>query len=138
MTADKTANHNGLPGLNGPGKMFYKIREVAQIVGVKPHVLRYWETEFPTLKPQKNRNGQRIYTQKDIESAQEIRQLLHVERFSIAGAKQKLRKKKKESARNGTAGEDAATLDAAGREIITQVKKDLGELLELLDAKPGA
>lgn len=138
MTADKTANHNGLPGLNGPGKMFYKIREVAGIVGVKPHVLRYWETEFPTLKPQKNRNGQRIYTQKDIECAQEIRQLLHVERFSIAGAKQRLRKKKKQGAKAEPAGEETAFVNGAGRDIIVQVKKDLGELLELLDGKPGA
>ena len=78
-----------------PDKMFFKIRDVAKIVDVKPHVLRYWESEFPTLNPQKNRNGQRMYTRKDVEMAAEIRKLLHLERYSIAGAKQKLKKRKR-------------------------------------------
>jgi DNA-binding transcriptional MerR regulator len=82
-----------------PDKMFFKIREAAEIVGVKPHVLRYWETEFPQLSPQKNRNGQRVYTRKDIETALNIRNLLHVERFSIAGARARLRKKRELSSR---------------------------------------
>lgn len=75
-------------------RMFYKIRDVANILDVKTHVLRYWETEFPTLNPQKNKNGQRVYTKKDVEMALEIKRLLHVEKYSIAGAKRLLKKKK--------------------------------------------
>lgn len=77
-----------------PDRMFYKIRDVAKILDVKTHVLRYWETEFPTLNPQKNKNGQRVYTKKDVEMAMEIKRLLHVEKYSIAGAKRLLKKKK--------------------------------------------
>ncbi|MDH5678367.1 MAG: MerR family transcriptional regulator [Nitrospinota bacterium] len=86
-------------GIEIPDKMFFKIREVAQIVGVKQHVLRYWETEFTSLSPKKNRNGQRLYTRKDVQCALEIRRLLHVERFSIAGARQRLKKKRDQSTR---------------------------------------
>lgn len=77
-----------------PDRMFYKIRDVAKILDVKTHVLRYWETEFPTLNPQKNKNGQRVYTKKDVEMAMEIKRLLHVEKYSIAGARRLLKKKK--------------------------------------------
>jgi len=95
MNGDKQEQLGGII----PDKMFFKIREAAAIVGVAPHVLRYWETEFPQLAPQKNRNGQRIYTRKDVEAALNIRNLLRVDRFSIAGAREKLKKKKEASAR---------------------------------------
>ena len=73
-----------------PDKLFYKIGEVCEIVGVQAHVLRYWESEFPTLQPQKNRAGQRTYRRKDVEMALRIRDLLYGEGFTIAGAKRKL------------------------------------------------
>jgi DNA-binding transcriptional MerR regulator len=73
-----------------PDKLFFKIGEVCQLVGVEAHVLRYWETEFPTLQPQKNRAGQRTYRRKDVEMALRIRELLYDEGFTIAGAKRKL------------------------------------------------
>lgn len=73
-----------------PDKLFFKIGEVCELVGVQPHVLRYWETEFPMLQPQKNRAGQRTYRRKDVEMALRIKGLLYDERFTIAGAKQKL------------------------------------------------
>ena len=69
-----------------PDKLFFKIGEVCHLVGVEAHVLRYWETEFPTLQPQKNRAGQRTYRRKDVEMALRIRELLYVEGFTIAGA----------------------------------------------------
>ena len=75
---------------NIPDKLFYKIGEVCDIVGVQAHVLRYWETEFPMLQPQKNRAGQRTYRRKDVEMALRIRDLLYGEGFTIAGAKRKL------------------------------------------------
>lgn len=73
-----------------PDKLFFKIGEVCDIVGVQAHVLRYWETEFTTLQPQKNRSGQRNYRRRDVEMALRIKQLLYDEGFTIAGAKRKL------------------------------------------------
>ena len=73
-----------------PDKLFFKIGEVCNLVGVEAHVLRYWETEFPMLQPQKNRAGQRTYRRKDVEMALRIKELLYDEGFTIAGAKRKL------------------------------------------------
>lgn len=118
MGKEKTGEAIGLPGVEMPEKIFYKIRDVAKIVGVKAHVLRYWESEFSALSPKKNRSGQRTYTRKDIDIALKIKRLLHEERFSIAGAKQYLKKKK------GPAPE---------AEIIASTRKDLVELQEMLE-----
>jgi DNA-binding transcriptional MerR regulator len=71
-------------------KLYYKIREVCEIVGVEAHVLRFWETEFPALSPPKTKTGQRIYRPKDIELLLQIRKLLYEEGFTIAGARKKL------------------------------------------------
>lgn len=73
-----------------PDKLFFKIGEVCELVGVQAHVLRYWETEFPMLQPQKNHSGQRTYRRKDVEMALRIKELLYDEGFTIAGAKRKL------------------------------------------------
>src|SRR3954462_1422879 len=73
-----------------PDKLFFKIGEVCELVGVQAHVLRYWETEFPMLSPQKNRSGQRSYRRRDVEIALRIKELLYDELFTIAGAKKKL------------------------------------------------
>ena len=72
------------------GKLYYRIGEVCEIVGVEPHVLRYWETEFPSLAPPKNRAGQRTYRPKDIELLLTIRKLLYEEGYTIAGARKQL------------------------------------------------
>jgi DNA-binding transcriptional MerR regulator len=73
-----------------PEKIYFKIGEVCDIVGVQAHVLRYWETDFPMLSPQKNRSGQRSYRRKDVETALRIKELLYDEMFTIAGARKKL------------------------------------------------
>ena len=73
-----------------PEKIYFKIGEVCELVGVQAHVLRYWETEFPTLSPQKNKSGQRSYRRRDVKMALRIKQLLYNEMFTIAGAKKKL------------------------------------------------
>jgi DNA-binding transcriptional MerR regulator len=73
-----------------PEKIFFKIGEVCELVGVQAHVLRYWETEFSMLAPQKNRSGQRTYRRRDVEIALRIKELLYDEKFTIAGAKKKL------------------------------------------------
>src|SRR6202158_5478956 len=73
-----------------PEKLFFKIGEVCDIAGVQAHVLRYWESEFPTLAPQKNRAGQRTYRRRDVEMALRIKELLYDEQYTIAGAQKKL------------------------------------------------
>jgi DNA-binding transcriptional MerR regulator len=73
-----------------PTKLFYQIREVSELTGVKPHVLRFWETEFSRLRPEKASTGQRLYREKDIKLVQRIKQLLYDEKFTIAGAKKRL------------------------------------------------
>jgi DNA-binding transcriptional MerR regulator len=78
------------PAIVIPEKIYFKIGEVCELVGVQAHVLRYWETEFPMLSPQKNRSGQRSYRRRDVEMAFRIKQLLYDEMFTIAGAKKKL------------------------------------------------
>lgn len=70
-----------------PDKLYFKIGEVADIVGLKSYVLRYWETEFPELAPPKSRGKQRLYRRKDIERILEIKQLLYKEKFTIEGAR---------------------------------------------------
>ena len=73
-----------------PEKLYFKIGEVCEIVGVQAHVLRYWETEFPMLQPQKNRAGQRTYRRRDVEMALRVKELLYDEQYTIAGAKKRL------------------------------------------------
>ena len=80
-----------------PEKIYFKIGEVCELVGVQAHVLRYWETEFPMLSPQKNRSGQRSYRRRDVEIALRIKQLLYDEMFTIAGAKKRLQAEMRET-----------------------------------------
>ena len=89
----------GQPAVAIPEKIFFKIGEVCDLVGVQAHVLRYWETEFPMLSPQKNRSGQRSYRRRDVEIALRIKELLYDDLYTIAGAKKKLQIELRESSR---------------------------------------
>ena len=94
-----------------PQKLFFRIGEVAGLVGVEPHVLRYWEREFRSIRPTKSAKGQRVYSRKDVENLLRVRDLLYRDGFTIAGAKKKLQR--------GSApgldgdGDDGASTDAA-------------------------
>lgn len=129
-----------------PGdKQLYKIGEVCKVADVQPYVLRYWETEFPPLAPNKSGGGQRLYTQREIDVILRIKQLLYSEGFTIAGAKKKL---EVEIAGGGVQAVAAAvapvTSEAApapkgsrGRKdasskALVKVKKDLAAILEML------
>src|SRR5262245_59338342 len=79
----------GTPEL--PDKLYFKIGEVAKLVGVKPYVLRYWETEFSVIRPGKTRSRHRLYRRRDVEALLEIKRLLHNERYTIEGAKRRLK-----------------------------------------------
>jgi len=115
-----------------PDKLYFKIGEVARIVGVKPYVLRYWETEFTMIRPGKSGTQHRLYRRRDVETLLEIKRLLHQERYTIEGAKRRL----KSSAKQATAGRrDQMALplgERTYRQALIRVKKDLQRLQKLL------
>lgn len=74
-----------------PNKLYFRIGEVSDLVGVRPYVLRYWESEFSDIRPSKSRSGQRLYKRRDVEQLMRIRQLLYEERFTIDGARKRLK-----------------------------------------------
>ena len=84
-----------------PDKLFFKIGEVSRLTGIKAHVLRYWESEFPTLNPPKNRADQRVYRKKDIETVLLIKTLLYDENYTISGARKKIREMRGEEKGRG-------------------------------------
>jgi DNA-binding transcriptional MerR regulator len=86
---------NSLPAI--PDRLFFKIGDVAELADVKPYVLRYWETEFPMIAPVKSQSGQRVYCRRDVETVLLIKQLLYRERYSIEGARKRIRELRKES-----------------------------------------
>jgi DNA-binding transcriptional MerR regulator len=94
-----------------PEKIYFKIGEVCDLVGVQPHVLRYWETEFPMLSPQKNRSGQRSYRRRDVEMALRIKELLYDEMFTIAGAKKKLQVELRETSKLKIVHHESRSID---------------------------
>ena len=83
-----------------PDKLFFRIGEVSEIVDVKPYVLRYWESEFDLIAPEKSNSKQRLYQRKDLELLLEIKHLLYVEGFTIAGARKKLKERTGRKKRN--------------------------------------
>ena len=80
-----------------PDKLYFKIGEVSQLVGVEPYVLRYWESEFPGLSPRKSNTGQRMFRRKDVEMLLNIKQLLYEKKFTIEGARKALKSGKVET-----------------------------------------
>jgi len=112
---------------NIPEKLFYKIGEVGRLTGVEPYVLRYWESEFPFLRPRKSSSGQRLYIKKDIESILEIKRLLYKERYTIEGVKKRF---SEPHLRLVTPeGEDNS---ARVKETISRIKARLREIIEQL------
>jgi DNA-binding transcriptional MerR regulator len=114
-----------------PDKLYFKIGEVADLVGVKPHVLRYWETEFVALRPKKTRGAHRHYSRRDVELAMLLRRLLHDEGYTVPGAKKKLREIGHH--RRSSPPEPNAAREVALRAELLAVKDQLLGLLALLD-----
>ncbi|MDF2696503.1 MAG: Transcriptional regulator, MerR family [Labilithrix sp.] len=108
-----------------PPKLFFRIGEVAGLVGVEPHVLRYWEREFRSIRPTKSAKGQRVYTRKDVENLLRVRDLLYRDGFTIAGAKKKLQ-------RGGESGAPVwaeptpsnASLESAPESVPTEIESE--------------
>ena len=123
----------GGAGGEGPsgGKRYYRIGEVSRITGVKPYVLRYWESEFKWMAPAKSRSKQRLYRQRDIEVIQLIKRLLHEERYTIAGARKKLREMGVGQATRRSPQLDLG-LEASPHVQIGRVRDELREIRALL------
>ena len=149
----------GRPAVAIPEKLFFKIGEVCELAGVQAHVLRYWESEFTMLAPQKNRAGQRVYRKRDVEIALRIKELLYEDQYTIAGAKKRLANDLRAGGKirivSPEDGEDSetngsqATAEGMGttairsttsgrttedRKALRKVSKELREILALLDA----
>lgn len=117
----EAANNNELPPI--PGKRYFTIGEVSDLCMVKPHVLRYWEQEFPQLKPVKRRGNRRYYQHHDVMMVREIRSLLYEQGFTIGGARLRLL----------TAKDDKVpSNDANSKEMVRQLRTDLEKLLTIL------
>ncbi|MDQ2976556.1 MAG: MerR family transcriptional regulator [Acidobacteriota bacterium] len=149
------------PVVTIPEKLFFKIGEVCELAGVQAHVLRYWESEFPMLAPQKNRAGQRVYRKRDVEIALRIKELLYEDQYTIAGAKKRLANDLRAGGKiklgssddgedfTGTSGSASANprglakgaaaqlgnRTAADRKALRQVATELRDLLSLLEGQ---
>jgi len=112
------SNSSELPAI--PGKRYFTIGEVSELCAVKPHVLRYWEQEFPQLKPLKRRGNRRYYQRQDVILIRQIRSLLYEHGFTIGGARQRL------------SGEEARVDVNQSQQIIRQLRVELEEILNIL------
>ncbi|MGB6131396.1 MAG: MerR family transcriptional regulator [Acidobacteriaceae bacterium] len=119
-----------------PDKLYFRIGDVAKLCGVEAYVLRFWESEFPQLRPNKSGTGQRLYRRRDVELAIRIRSLLHDEGYTIAGARQVLAQ---ESARSKSPQLPLihGTGNAAVQAKLQRLRNDLRELLGILSAAPA-
>jgi DNA-binding transcriptional MerR regulator len=124
-----------------PNKLYYSISEVAEMTSVKPHVLRYWESEFPELRPKKNRAGNRSYRDKDIRTVMTIKNLLYEEGYTIAGARNRLKdrgRNNEEPSRAAARVETAAPQETApapgpSNELLREMKRQLQDIRKQLD-----
>ncbi len=130
-----------------PDKLYFKIGEVGDIVGVKQHVLRYWESEFPSIRPQKSRTNQRLYRRKDVEAVIAIKHLLYDRKFTIEGAKKYMKEQGvdaslppvdvdavAENVRQQTIDEMSLEISRTGRTVRDKYERHLVELKNELQA----
>ena len=120
-----------------PVKLYYRIGEVSEIVGVEPHVLRYWETEFRSIRPQKSRKGQRIYSRRDVDKLLKVKELLYSHGFTIAGARKRLREGGAEPQQAAVAAPEPARPGAQLRTALSEIRRDIVALLAELESAQG-
>jgi len=133
------------PALSGerpeiPDKLYFRIGEVSRLAGIKPYVLRFWETEFSSLGPKKSGKGHRLYRRKDVELVLEIKRLLYEKRYTIEGARKYLESRGRESApkapegltKSAAAGNHQGDLFRNPNAALEEIRKELIEILEIL------
>jgi len=112
-----------------PVQEFFSIGEVCELTELKPHVLRYWESQFRFLNPAKNRSGNRVYQRREVELIQLVKQLLYTEKYTIDGARQKVEEHRKGGTLRGQARA------ALGSETLVDLERQLAQILRVLDGK---
>jgi DNA-binding transcriptional MerR regulator len=112
-----------------PVQEFFSIGEVCELTDLKPHVLRYWESQFRFLNPAKNRSGNRVYQRREVELIQLVKHLLYTEKYTIDGARQKI-----DEHRRGGSVKDVAR-EALGVETVVDIERELEQILGLLEGR---
>src|SRR5579871_6920237 len=121
-----------------PDKLYFRIGEVSRLAGIKPYVLRFWETEFSSLGPKKSGKGHRLYRRKDVELVLEIKRLLYEKRYTIEGARKFLETRTRDAAPRGSesvakkSGRSQGDLFGDPAPVLKEIRKELVELLEIL------
>jgi DNA-binding transcriptional MerR regulator len=120
-----------------PDKLYFRIGEVSRLAGIKPYVLRFWETEFSSLGPKKSGKGHRLYRRKDVELVLEIKRLLYEKRYTIEGARKYLDSRAREGSTKANGGAAAKAGRSQGdlfvsAPVLEEIRKELIEILELL------
>jgi len=115
---------------NIPDKLYFRIGEVSDLVGVEPYVLRYWETEFPEVGPKKSDTGQRMYRRKEVELLLKIKRLLYEKKYTIEGARQYLSGESKAGKRKSR--EKGEQRDLFSADALPEIRKELAAILDLL------
>lgn len=115
-----------------PDKLYFRIGEVSRLAGVKPHVLRFWETEFPALNPKKSGSGHRLYRRKDVEVVLEIRKLLYEDRFTIEGARRAIEAWEANQRRYPPPPPRQGDLFSNPMAALEEIRRELTELVDLL------
>jgi DNA-binding transcriptional MerR regulator len=117
-----------------PDKLYFRIGDVSRLAGVKPYVLRYWETEFPSISPKKSGTGHRLYRRKDVELILEIKHLLYEKRFTIEGARKAIVPRSKPAASKGAQPKlaQAPLFAASGGHDLGAIRRELREILDIL------
>jgi DNA-binding transcriptional MerR regulator len=129
---DAVLENNGFPQI--PNKLYFRIGEVAKLAGIKPYVLRFWETEFSGLGPKKSGTGHRLYRRKDVELVLEIKRLLYERRYTIEGARKVLESKPKRELTRAPMPQKQAELFSPGTfAFYRELRKELTEILALLE-----
>jgi DNA-binding transcriptional MerR regulator len=141
MQKHKQAVQRGAPTAI-PDKLYFRIGEVAKLCKVQAYVLRFWESEFPQLKPNKSGTGQRLYRKRDVEMAMQIKHLLHDEGYTIAGARQLLHSEAREPRRSRGSQPElplrAEIAKSKNEARLQKLRKELKELLGMLSVSPAA
>jgi len=112
-----------------PDKLYFKIGEVADLLGVEPYVLRYWETEFPVLSPKKSGTGHRLYRRKDVELLLRIKHLLYDKRFTIEGARQSLQAEARAPKKRAARQEQR---ELFAEDPLPEIRRELADILTIL------
>src|SRR5579864_6348253 len=128
MAMTDVAVESGVPEI--PDKLYFKIGEVSDLLGVEPYVLRFWETEFPHLTPKKSGTGHRLYRKKDVELLLRIKHLLYEKRFTIEGARQTLQAEGRSSSK--TRVSKRAQKELFAEDPLPEIRRELTAILDLL------